>query len=50
MSRQNLSREFLDIGGANCAVAFGESNWTTKPMMNAVIHPVTGKKSKTKIL
>jgi hypothetical protein len=43
LSPQNLSQDFLDIGGANCAIAFGKNHWTTTPMMNAVIHPVTGK-------
>jgi hypothetical protein len=40
---RNLSRDFLDIGGDNCAIAFGKNHWTTTPMMNAVINPVTGK-------
>jgi hypothetical protein len=40
---RNLSQDFLDMGGANCAIAFGESHWTNTPMMNSVIHPVTGK-------
>jgi hypothetical protein len=43
LSPRNLSQDFLDIGGANCAIAFGENHWTNTPMMNAVIHPVTGK-------
>jgi hypothetical protein len=43
LSPRNLSRDFLDIGGANCAVAFGINHWTTTPIMNAVIYPVTGK-------
>jgi hypothetical protein len=40
---RNLSQDFLDIGGAKCAIAFGKKHWTKKPMMNALIHPVTGK-------
>jgi hypothetical protein len=43
LSPRNLSRIFLDIGGANCSIAFGENHWTMTPMMNSVIHPVTGK-------
>jgi hypothetical protein len=43
LSPRNLSREFLDIGDANCAISFGKNHWTTTPMMNAVIHPVKGK-------
>jgi hypothetical protein len=37
---RNLSQDFLDMGGANCAIAFGENYWTKTPMMNSVIHPV----------
>jgi hypothetical protein len=43
LSPWNLSRDFLDIGGANWAIAFGENHWTYTPMMNSAIHPVTGK-------
>jgi hypothetical protein len=31
------------LGAANCACALGENHWTKTPMMNSVIHPVTGK-------
>jgi hypothetical protein len=31
------------MGGANCAIAFGENHWTKTPILNSVIHPVTGK-------
>jgi hypothetical protein len=31
------------MGGANCAIAFGETHWKKTPMMNSVIHPLTGK-------
>jgi hypothetical protein len=31
------------MGGANCAIACGETHWTKTQMMNSVIHPVTGK-------
>jgi hypothetical protein len=40
----------LDIGGASCAIAFGKNHWTTTPMMNALIHPVTGKEMQYKDL
>jgi hypothetical protein len=50
LSPRNLSRDFLDIGGTNCAIAFGENHWTNTPMMNSVIHPVTGKEMKYKDL
>jgi hypothetical protein len=45
---RNLSRDFLDLGAANCACALGGNNWTKKPMMNSVIHPVTGKEMQYK--
>jgi hypothetical protein len=32
------------------AIAFGENHWTMTPMMNAVIHPVTGKEMQYKDL
>jgi hypothetical protein len=38
-----MSQDFLDMGSANCAIAFGENHWTHTPMMNSIIHPVTGK-------
>jgi hypothetical protein len=50
LSPQNLSRVFLDLGGANCAIAFGEHHWTTTHMMNYVIHPSTGKEMQYKDL
>jgi hypothetical protein len=40
----------LDIGGANIAIAFGKNHWTMTPMMNAMIHPVTGKEMQYKDL
>jgi hypothetical protein len=43
VSLRNLSRDFLDSGAANCVYALGENHWTKTPMMNSVIHPVTGK-------
>jgi hypothetical protein len=43
LSPRNLSRDFLDLGGANCAIAFCEDHWTKTHMMNSVIHPITGK-------
>jgi hypothetical protein len=44
----NLSQDFLDMGGANCAIAFGENHWTKTPMMNLVVHLVTGKEMQYK--
>jgi hypothetical protein len=44
LSPRNLSQgDFLDMGSANHAIAFESNHWTTSPMMNAVIHPATGK-------
>jgi hypothetical protein len=40
----------LDLGGANCAIAFGENHWTKTPMMNYVIHHVTGKEMQYRYL
>jgi hypothetical protein len=33
----------LDLGGANCAIAFVENHWTKTHMINSVIRPSTGK-------
>jgi hypothetical protein len=43
LSPRKVSQDFLDMGGANRVIAFGENHWTKTPMMNSVIHPVTGK-------
>jgi hypothetical protein len=40
----------LDLGGANWAIAFGENHCTKTPIMNSVIHPVTGKEMQYKDL
>jgi hypothetical protein len=40
----------LDLGGANCAIAFGENHWTKTHMMNSAIHPSTGKEMQYKDL
>jgi hypothetical protein len=48
VSPPNMSQDFLDMGGANCVIAFGENNWTQTPMMNSVIHPGTGKEMQYK--
>jgi hypothetical protein len=40
----------LDLGGANCAIAFGANHWTKTHMMNSVIHPSTGKEMQYKDL
>jgi hypothetical protein len=50
LSPRNLSRDFLDIGGANCAIACSKNHCTTTPVMNAVIHTVTGKEMQYKDL
>jgi hypothetical protein len=50
LSPRNLSQDFLDMGGANCAIAFGENHWTKTPMMNSVIQPVIGKEIQYKDL
>jgi hypothetical protein len=50
VSPPNLSQDFLDMGGENCAIAFVENHWTQTPMMNEVIHPVTGKEMQYKDL
>jgi hypothetical protein len=50
LSPRDLSRDFLDLGAANCACALGDSHWTKTPMMNSVIHPVTGKEMQNKDL
>jgi hypothetical protein len=42
LSPQHLSQGCLDLGGANCAIAFGEDHWTKTHMMNSIIHPSTG--------
>jgi hypothetical protein len=38
------------MGGANCAIAFGENHSTQTPMMNSVVHLVTGKEMQYKDL
>jgi hypothetical protein len=43
LSPRNLSQDFLDLGGENCAITFGENHSTKAHMMNSVIHPSTGK-------
>jgi hypothetical protein len=50
LSPRNFYRDFLDIGGANCAIVFGKNHWTTTTMMNAVTYPVTGKEMQYKDL
>jgi hypothetical protein len=50
LSPRNLSQAFLDMGGANCAIDFGENHWTKTQMMNLVIHPVTWKEMQYKDL
>jgi hypothetical protein len=50
VSPRNMSQDVLDMGGANCAIAFGENHWTKTPMTNSVIHPVTGEEMQYKDL
>jgi hypothetical protein len=50
LSPWNLSRDFLDLGAANCACALGDNHWTKTPMMNSFIHPVTVKEMQYKDL
>jgi hypothetical protein len=49
-SPRNLSQDFLDLGGANCAIEFGEDHWKKTHMMNSVIHPITEKEMQYKDL
>jgi hypothetical protein len=50
LSPRNLSRDFFDLGGANCAIAFVENHWTKTHMMNSINHPSTGKEMQYKDL
>jgi hypothetical protein len=51
LSPRNLSQgDFLDMGSANNAIAFGKNHWTNVPMMNAFLHPDTGKEMQYKDL
>jgi hypothetical protein len=50
LSLLNLAQDFLDLGGANCAIALGKNHWTKTRMMNSVIHPITGKEMQYKNL
>jgi hypothetical protein len=36
------------MGSANHAISFGENDWTDGPIMNAVLHPSTGKEMQYK--
>jgi hypothetical protein len=45
----NLSQgDFLDMGSENHAISFENNHWTDIPMMNAVLHPATGKEMQYK--
>jgi hypothetical protein len=48
LSPRNLYQDFLDLGGANCAVAFGGNHGTKTHMTNSVIDPSTGKEMQYK--
>jgi hypothetical protein len=50
LSPWNLLRNLLYLGAASCACALGDNHWKKKPMMNSVIHPVTGKEMQYKDL
>jgi hypothetical protein len=50
VSPRNLSRDFLELGAANCACALGDNHLTKTSMMKSVIHPVTGKEMQYKDL
>jgi hypothetical protein len=44
LSPINLSQDdFLDMGNSNQAIELGTNHWTNIQMVNAVVHPVTGK-------
>jgi hypothetical protein len=49
LSPINLSQgDFWDMGSANNAISLGDNHWITTPMMNAVIHPASGKEMQYK--
>jgi hypothetical protein len=49
LSIRNLSQgDFWDLGSANNAIVLGNNNLTNTPMMNAVIHPASGKEMQYK--
>jgi hypothetical protein len=49
LSPRNLSQgDFLDMGSANHSISFGNNHWTDGPMINAVLHPATGKEMQYK--
>jgi hypothetical protein len=51
LSIRNLSqRDFWDLGSANNAIVLGNNNWTNTPMLNAVLHPASGKEIQYKDL
>jgi hypothetical protein len=49
LSPRNLSQgDFWDMGSANNAIPLGDKHWTKTLMMNAVIHPASGKEMQYK--
>jgi hypothetical protein len=42
--RNFLQNDFWDMESAKMAIALGKNHWSQKNFMNAVVHPVTGKK------
>jgi hypothetical protein len=51
LSPRNLSPgDFWDTGSANNDIPLGNNHWTKKPMMNAVLHPASGKEMQYKYI
>jgi hypothetical protein len=51
LSPRNLSQGyFWDVGSVNNAIALDNNHWTNVPMMNAVIHPASGKEMQYKYI
>jgi hypothetical protein len=49
LSPRNLAQgDFCDMGSANNAIPLGDNHWTKIPMMNAVLHPASGKEMQYK--
>jgi hypothetical protein len=49
LSPRNLSQgDFWDMGSANNVIPLGNNHWTKTPMMNAVLHPASGKEMQYK--
>jgi hypothetical protein len=49
LSPRNLSEgDFWDMDSANNAIDLGNNHWANTPMMNAVLHPASGKEIQNK--